>query len=129
MVMVESTQQRDPEPDVAKPRVVVKGANGRRQLIEDYPLGPGEFLVEVTDRVLEERAYLVAPNDPEAEVVAKFTPMLRKALFADGAELRLKTIYKVKKLRGIERCLEPKTGKILDTRVLSLFVIKRGPPA
>lgn len=112
-----------------KPRIVVKGANGRRRLIEDYPLQPGEFLVEVTDRILEERSYLVAPVDPGAEVVATFTPMLRKALFADGAELRLKTIYKVKKLRGIERCLQPKSGEIIDTRVLSLFVIKRGPPA
>lgn len=128
-MMVESATQSDPDPQSVKPRIVVTGANGRRHLIEEYPLKAGEFLVEVTDRVLEERAYLVAPIDPDAEVVAKFMPVLRKALFADGAELRLKTIYKVKKLRGIERCLEPRTGKIIDTRMLSLFVIKRGPPA
>jgi hypothetical protein len=112
---------------VVKPRVLVKGANGRRQLIDEFPLAPGEYLVEVTDRITEERAYLVAPVDPQAEVVARFIPQLRKALFADGAELRLKTIYRVRQLRGLERCIEARTGDELDSRVLSLFVIKRGP--
>lgn len=127
--MVQPAQQSDPVPSKVKARIVVKGANGRRHLIEEYPLAPGEFLVEVTDRILEHRACLVTPNDPDAEIVASFPPMLRKALFADGAEMRLKTIYKVKKLRAVERSLEPKTGNVLDSRVLSLFVIKRGPPS
>lgn len=130
--MVHTARATDPnalDAFIAKPRVLVKGANGRRQLIDEFPLGPGEFLVEVTDRITEERAYLVAPVDPQAEVVARFIPQLRKALFADGAELRLKTIYRVQQLRGLERCIEARSGEELDSRVLSLFVIKRGPAA
>jgi hypothetical protein len=108
-----------------KPRVVVKGATGRRHLIENYALEKGEYLVEVTDRITEHNAFLVQPTDPRAEVVGKFVPVLRKALFSDGAELRIKTIYKVRELKGIERTLDGKTGRVIESRMLNLFVIKR----
>lgn len=115
------------EPLVVKPRVVVTGATGRRALIEDYPLAAGEYLVEVTDRITDNHAYLVQPVDSRAEVVGKFIPVLRKALFADGAELRMKAIYKVHELKGIERTIDSKSGDTIESRVLNLFVIKRGP--
>ena len=112
---------------MVKPRVVVTGAAGRRHLIEGFPLAAGEFLVEVTDRITPDQAYLVQPVDAAAEVVGKFVPVLRKALFSDGAELRMKSIYKVRELKGIERSLDARTGDTLETRLLNLFVIKRGP--
>ena len=115
--------------DSIRARIVVKGANGRRHLIEEYPLAAGEFLVEVTDRLTDQHAFLVQPVDGHAEVVGKFVPVLRKALFSDGAELRLKTIYKVHELKGVERTVDQKTGDVLETRILNLFVIKRGDAA
>lgn len=115
----------DTDVNALKPRVVVKGATGRRHLIENYPLAKGEYLVEVTDRITEHNAFLVQPTDPRAEVVGKFVPVLRKALFSDGAELRIKTIYRVRELKGIERTLDAKSGHVIESRMLNLFVIKR----
>ena len=123
--MVPSAHGDTDKMDTPKPRVVVKGATGRRHLIENYPLVQGEYLVEVTDRITEHNAFLVQPTDPHAEVVGKFVPVLRKALFSDGAELRIKTIYKVRGLKGIERTLDGKTGQVIESRLLNLFVIKR----
>lgn len=108
------------------PTLILKGAQGRRQFIEDYPLEKGEFLVEVNDRYMKERAFLVSPVCPEAVVVARFLPMVRGAMFADGSETRLKTIYKVKVLRGLERCVDLESGEEKEQRMLSLFVVKRG---
>lgn len=124
--MVAPSASGSEEPLFVKPRVVVTGASGRRSLIEDYPLAAGEYLVEVTDRITDQYAYLVQPVDSAAEVVGKFIPMLRKALFSDGAELRMKAIYKVRELKGIERTVDAKTGNSVESRTLNLFVIKRG---
>lgn len=109
-----------------KARLVVKSVAARRRLIEEYGLEPGEYLVEVTDRITETGAFLVQPVDQGAEVVARFPPVLRKALFEEGAELRMKTIYKVHELRGIERTVAAPSGDVVETRPLNLFVIKRG---
>lgn len=109
-----------------KARLVVKSVAARRRLIEEYGLDHGEYLVEVTDRITDHGAYLVQPIDDSAEVVARFVPVLRKALFEDGAELRLKTIYKVRQLRGIERTVASPSGDVVESRPLNLFVIKRG---
>lgn len=115
--------------NVRPPIVILKGARGRKKFLDDYPLEAGEFLVEVSDRQLEKRSYFVVPMCEDATIVAKMPTIVRKALFAEGCEVRFKTIYKVRKLRGLERCVMLETGEVIDTRVLSLFVVKRGAVA
>lgn len=126
--MVHSSPSGSTGDNTVKARVVVKSSTARKKLIEEVPLDDGEFLVEVTDRITENGASFVQPVDPSAEVVARFLPELRKALFEEGAEMRFKTIYKVRELRGIERTLKAPSGDVVDTRPLNLFVIKRHNP-
>lgn len=113
------------------PTLVYPSTRARRAIIENYPLPPGHCLVEVTQTWITDTATQTTtqrgidrPSD--STVIAKAPIILRKALFSDGAETRVKEIWDVTQLRTIEReTFVSPAGTTQTTRPINLFVVKR----